>query len=201
MQARVVLHLHTNHSPDSSRSVASLIKQCQTLGYQALAITDHDTMAGAREAERLRPEPLVIIPGIEVTTTAGHVLGLFLTRAPAEQRWPAVAHEIREQGGLVVIVHPLRPSNGMSEADIVNHRDVIDGLEVWNPSNSPEGNEAGVRLAAEHHLIRSAGADDHDGARLGRAELIFEVPELTLSALKTVFQSGHGRVMMDGEEI
>ncbi len=47
-----------------------------------IAITDHDTIAGALEAQQSRGAPLPrveIIVGEEVSTRDGHVVGLFLT--------------------------------------------------------------------------------------------------------------------------
>ena len=44
------LHLHTSYSfQEGASSVGELVGQAARLGYQALAITDHDNLCGAVE--------------------------------------------------------------------------------------------------------------------------------------------------------
>ena len=43
-------HLHTLHS-DGQDSVASMFEACKAAGYDAVALTDHNTVSGLPEAE------------------------------------------------------------------------------------------------------------------------------------------------------
>ncbi len=62
------LHLHTTHS-DSSASVSKVLAYAASAGLAAVAITDHDTMAGVAEAEHLGKKlGIRVIPGVELTT-------------------------------------------------------------------------------------------------------------------------------------
>jgi hypothetical protein len=74
------LHLHTTFS-DGTDTPEKVVEAAKAVGLTAIAITDHDTMAGIAAAEG---RGLEIIPGIELTTetaeTEIHILGYFLDR-------------------------------------------------------------------------------------------------------------------------
>src|SRR6266545_3799310 len=80
----VELHSHTVFSRDGVMPLESLLGTAAAVGLDALAITDHDTMEGAIEFQRLaktRGVPLQIIVGEEKTLSDGsHLIGLFLER-------------------------------------------------------------------------------------------------------------------------
>lgn len=77
--SRIDLHLHTTHS-DGSFSPAAVLEFAKAAGVTALAITDHDIVAGIPEAieagSRLGIE---VIPGVEISSRHGeselHILG------------------------------------------------------------------------------------------------------------------------------
>lgn len=81
------LHTHTTAS-DSTVPPATLIREAQALGLEALAITDHDNLAGYDEA---LPEAgdLDLIAGIELSTKFGgksvHLLGYFFAAPPTPE--------------------------------------------------------------------------------------------------------------------
>ena len=51
------LHMHTEHSHDCSVPTAALLDHAEEIGLGAIAITDHNVFAGAREAVETRTEP------------------------------------------------------------------------------------------------------------------------------------------------
>ena len=77
----VDLHLHTDAS-DGSCTPAELLETLKEAGCTVFAVTDHDTVAGAREMAGLVPEGMRFIPGCEFSCVSGereyHVLGLGL---------------------------------------------------------------------------------------------------------------------------
>ncbi|ACL69933.1 PHP domain-containing protein [Halothermothrix orenii] len=78
----VDLHIHTNAS-DGSLSPGEVVKKAIDLGYKAIAITDHDTVAGIIPALQVaRKSSLEVIPGIEINTDIEdrelHILGYFI---------------------------------------------------------------------------------------------------------------------------
>jgi PHP domain len=108
---KVETHLHTLHS-DGQHTVAAMLEACRTAGYDAVALTDHNTLSGLAEAaaaaERLG---LILLPGVEVTTFRGHAIALGVSRVPEwrdlETRgMDALARDVHEQGGLLCVAHP-----------------------------------------------------------------------------------------------
>jgi hypothetical protein len=78
----VDLHLHTTYS-DGSYTPDELVKKAKNLGYSAIAITDHDTIAGIKKSLKAgRKHNLEVIPGVEFNTlldkTEVHILGYFI---------------------------------------------------------------------------------------------------------------------------
>lgn len=84
------LHTHSNCS-DGFLSPAALVAHAAAAGVQALALTDHDTVAGIDQAQRAASEHgLRLIPGVEISASwraqSIHVLGLWIDPASAELR-------------------------------------------------------------------------------------------------------------------
>ena len=109
---RADLHVHTNYSHDSGASLQSIIDQCLKTGINCLAVTDHNTIKGALELQRM--SPFKIIVGEEVKSSEGDIIGLFLKEGIPKNLTPReTVKAIKSQGGLVMIPHPfdrVRPS-------------------------------------------------------------------------------------------
>src|ERR1700761_9443324 len=93
----VDLHTHTNRS-DGSNSTRELLELASSLGLKALAMTDHDTLAGYDEAQpEAESRGIELICGVELTTSAGpetgtgarqrsvHLLAYFVLNPPKPQ--------------------------------------------------------------------------------------------------------------------
>lgn len=87
------LHLHTTAS-DGSLSPSALTWAAHAGGLDVIAITDHDTCAGVKEALSSKPEQLHVIPGVELSTTLDgnelHILGYFVNH-----EYPALTDHAR----------------------------------------------------------------------------------------------------------
>lgn len=72
------LHTHTVHS-DGSQTLQELASGAGRLGFDAIALTDHNTMSGLNGREDAqRDSGLMIIPGMEWTTFYGHLVTIGL---------------------------------------------------------------------------------------------------------------------------
>jgi len=76
------LHTHSTAS-DGSYAPAELVFYGKERGLSAMALTDHDTVAGLKEAlEAGRACGLEVIPGVEITAVVEdcdvHIVGLFI---------------------------------------------------------------------------------------------------------------------------
>jgi predicted metal-dependent phosphoesterase TrpH len=81
--AFVDLHAHSTAS-DGSRAPADVVREAKRIGLAAIALTDHDTVAGISEAVAMAEELGVrVVPGVELSAVEGdvetHILGLHLS--------------------------------------------------------------------------------------------------------------------------
>ena len=83
LMLRFDLHVHTNYSRDGQSTVEEILKAAKAKGLDGVAITDHNTTAGARYAlevcDRVAPG-LLVIPGEEISTRSGHLIVLGITK-------------------------------------------------------------------------------------------------------------------------
>jgi predicted metal-dependent phosphoesterase TrpH len=82
MNNKVDLHTHTTAS-DGMNTPAENVKMAKELGLKAIAVTDHDTVAGVKEALRAGEEfGILVVPGVEISTVMKgqdiHILGYFV---------------------------------------------------------------------------------------------------------------------------
>jgi predicted metal-dependent phosphoesterase TrpH len=159
------LHMHTDHSHDCAVPVADLLDYAEAQGLGAIAITDHNVFAGAQEAVQLaRRRDLVVIPGEEIKTEKGEVIGLFLDEE-IERGLPMAdtIAAIREQGGVVYLPHPFDRLHTIPDAPTLHrHLPEIDVFEVYNARLLFEGfNDEALRYARKYNLTMGAGSDAH----------------------------------------
>ena len=87
------LHVHSNKS-DGTLSPALLAAHAAERGLKAIALTDHDCVAGIKEANAAAKKllvdgaPLRIVPGVEISADYKnrdiHILGLFIDTENSE---------------------------------------------------------------------------------------------------------------------
>ena len=103
-----VVHVHTTFS-DGGGTPDEVILAAKAAGAQYVVITDHNNL-DAKPFEGYRDGVLVIV-GSELSTTAGHLLGLGL--ADPTYRFSGDARDgledIRDLGGFALAAHPLSP--------------------------------------------------------------------------------------------
>ena len=103
------LHIHTIHSYDGTTSVPTILKHVtDRTNLDVIAITDHDTMSGVKEALDLGPiYGIDVIPGCEVSTSEGHLLALFIDKNPPSGRSLVdTVLMIADRGGICIAAHP-----------------------------------------------------------------------------------------------
>lgn len=163
VRLKTVIHVHTAYSYDSNRSIGDLVQTAVRQGVDCVAVTDHNEIRGALEA---RDQGAVrVIIGEEISSTDGHILGLFLEqRVPPGLSGRATAERIKTQGGLVLAPHPGARlcANSISLATVGRLRPWIDAIEVCNSQNPLFWEDARARRYCERHgLTPYVGADAH----------------------------------------
>ncbi|HEU5315769.1 MAG TPA: PHP domain-containing protein [Chloroflexota bacterium] len=181
MVFRADLHSHTGHSKDSLLPADALLRAAAARGMNALAVTDHDSLGGAEQAMALaerQPERfggIRVIPGSEIRTREGEIIGLFLRRnIPRGLSPEETIAAIREQAGLVIVPHPLDRLRGSRLTEVALHRvaHLVDSVEGLNARTTfPGDNLRAQRFAREHGLCMTAGSDAHVAREAGTAYL------------------------------
>jgi predicted metal-dependent phosphoesterase TrpH len=186
------LHMHTEHSHDCAVPVDALLDYAEAQGLGAIAITDHNVFSGALEAVELaRRRKLVVIPGEEVKTESGEVIGLFLEQEiPRGMSMGETIAAIREQNGVVYLPHPFDRLHTIADAGTLHrHLAEIDVFEVYNARLLFEGfNDEALRFARKYNLTMGAGSDAHvlQGVGTGLVRMrAFETPEEFLISLRS----------------
>lgn len=179
--SRADIHMHTNLG-DGWASPARVVEEATRQGLHLIAITDHDHIEGAKRVEELiaqQNSPLQMITGVEVSTRQGHLIGLFVKKAPKAMRPVEESIEdIQAQGGLVIVPHPLGrlvPSLSRAKIDaLLNKGYTIDGIEMYNPSPANASMRSAVRVANQQWgFAETGGSDAHFWQHIGSAYTLF----------------------------
>jgi predicted metal-dependent phosphoesterase TrpH len=171
------LHVHTRYSKDCQTPLDKIIKRCLEVGINCLAITDHNTAAGALEMQKIAPFKVIVAE--EILTTRGEIIGMFLKETISSGLSPReTIDRIRSQGGLVDIPHPLEKLRGSSLMDDAMEEIAadIDLMEVLNSRSPRHANSNKARdFAARHGIPGGAGSDAHTVFEIGNAYI--EIPD------------------------
>jgi 3',5'-nucleoside bisphosphate phosphatase len=91
------MHSHSTAS-DGTCSPAEVMRQAHAAGLDVIALTDHDTVTGQREAADALPAGLTLVPGMELSGTLdGHSVHLLAYLFdPADEELAAECARIRE---------------------------------------------------------------------------------------------------------
>jgi hypothetical protein len=169
----VELHSHSDLSYDGRDPVELLLEQAEAVGLDALAITDHDEIDASLEAAAMADEyGLVGIPGMEVSSAAGHVLALGVeTLIPAGLSYDETLGRIRSQDGIAVVPHPFQSSrHGVAAHISLDQLADADAIEVYNSRLfTGRANRQAERFAEERGIPMTAGSDAHIAEMVGQA--------------------------------
>ena len=194
----VELHTHSSLSHDGRDPVELLLEQAQSVGLDALAVTDHDELDASRRAVELAPEyGLVGIPGMEVTSAAGHVLALGIAEAiPPGLSFGETLDRIRDQGGLAVVPHPFQESrHGVLDKISKDELATADAIEVYNSRLfTGRSNRQAERFARRRGLPMTAGSDAHIAEMVGQAVTTVDATERSVDAILDAIRAGHTTV-------
>ena len=171
---KIDLHLHTSEDPQDRipHSALELIDRAAALGYDALAITLHDSqLTDTRAFAHARERGLTLIPGIERTIRGKHVLLLTFPAADvhAAKTFDDVRRLKSRGDGLVVAPHPFFPSPSCLGRLLDDYADAFDAVEwsyFW--SRQVDFNSRASQWAQSHDKPVVGNSDLHDLRQLGR---------------------------------
>ncbi|MFP4188475.1 MAG: CehA/McbA family metallohydrolase [Halobacteriales archaeon] len=198
---RIDPHVHSEESYDGKEPVEIILEHAADIGLDGVVITDHDEIdASLRAAETASEYGLVGVPGVEVSTSHGHLLALGVEeKPPKRQPFADTVERVRELGGVAVVPHPFQVTrHGVKKKRIVD----CDGIEVYNAwLFTGYRNRRARAFAYRHGYPRLGGSDAHSITTLGRAYTEIEVDRerdnVTADDVVTAVKNGdtaiHGR--------
>lgn len=163
------LHIHSIYSHDATTTVRAILKQAADVGLDVIAITDHDEVRGSLEAQQLAPQyGIEVIPGVEVSTSEGHLLALFInTQPPAEKTLVETLIHIGKQGGMAIVPHPFNGLPGSLSMETVvsalanpRAKVALKGIETHN-MGTQNFDKVAQKLSVFLPLAKIAASDAH----------------------------------------
>jgi predicted metal-dependent phosphoesterase TrpH len=196
------LHLHTFYSSDGCASPEAMITAAKCCGLSGIAVTDHNTCeavehlrrTGLINAEGTAVDGFLIIPGVEVSTTEGHLLCLGTTLPQMKGRSAlAVVSAIHERGGIAIAPHPFDKFRSGIREEILDQLP-LDALETFNAAVSIRSfNEKAAEYAARRGLAATSASDAHHASAAGICSTTYDLPELSLASLLAAIPQGGER--------
>jgi predicted metal-dependent phosphoesterase TrpH len=164
LKLKLDLHVHTSRSSDAFTSPKLLPTICRDRGLDGLAITDHNVLSLDQSEE------LVVVPGIEISTRDGHVIGLGLSEViPRGLSADETIRRIRDQKGVSIIPHPYDLFRSSVRPHLLTVRP--DAIEVINSSSflHTVAWKRARKFAEKENYPMTAGSDSHIAQTIGRA--------------------------------
>lgn len=172
-------HVHTKHSIEPPmlgifrttplHSVEQLINHAIKTKLDVVAVTDHDTIKGAKIGEKLAKkvkDKLILIKGEEISTKDGHLIGLGLEEAIK----PGLSVEesidlIKKQGGIAIAPHPFT-AFGLGKKILNLKLDGIETKNLWAMFLNQNGKAK--RYATQMNLAKIGSSDAHSLSAVGK---------------------------------
>ncbi|MFA5332957.1 MAG: PHP domain-containing protein [Candidatus Nanoarchaeia archaeon] len=177
------LHTHTIAS-DGENDYNQVIKEAVRLGFDFIAITDHDTISPTLSVLCPLDKRILCIVGEEVSTLEGHVLALGITKVIAKG---LSANEtirlIHEQDGLAIAAHP-GINLGVTQ-DLLILLD-FDAVEC-NSALMPEDQQMGCN----NSYVKVYDSDAHSLEMLSTSANNCSLMNLTWESIKESIKSGN----------
>lgn len=185
---RADLHVHTTYSSDSIISPKDLVFYSKRRGLNAVAVTDHNYLAGAYKIAQ--ETDFLIIPGMEVSSADGHIVALNISEPiPRGLSASETVKRIHKAGGIAIACHPYVYFKGCLRENVSND---FDAIETINARAFPF--KRSVRKAEEaaqrFGLSRIGGTDAHYGPQIGCGYTEINAEEPTLDAIARAIVEG-----------
>ena len=192
---KMEFHCHTIYSKDSLTRPRDLVAACRRKGIDRVVVTDHNTIAGARAAQALDPERVIV--GEEIMTNRGEILAAFVREEIPPGLTPKeTIRRLKDQGAFISVSHPFDTlrKGGWKEPDLLEILPEVDAIEVYNSRcMNPRFNRQARQFAEKHNLAGTVGSDAHVTFELGRSVMLlgpFEGPD----ELRRIIRSGTSKV-------
>lgn len=163
---RFDLHIHSNHSSDSGLAVDDILRKAVEKRLDGITICDHNTITGNYHARKRVKElglPLLVLPGVEVSTTQGHLIILGARdNIPPDLTPQDTIRIARQKGGIIIAAHPfkVRSLGNVEGLD-------VDAIETFNSRCIFGENKKAEKMALRLGKAQVGGSDSHMLATIG----------------------------------
>lgn len=192
---RVDFHVHSDCGEGVS-SRTELARAARRAGLDAIAITDRDYCTPVPREEH----GVLMIPGCEVTTLGGSVVGVFIERPldlvrlrkdglPTPEE---AAAEIRRCGGLAIF-STMTAGDSSDLPKYTMRPDAVETVNARSALSSPQESDLPHRLAAQFACAQVGCSDAHAAQELGNAYTEISCRRRRLPFLKEALALGHCR--------
>lgn len=194
---RLDLHNHTRYSPDSRVRPADLVAAAKKAGLDGLAITDHNAVGGLQQAEDAAGPGFLVVPGIEISTAAGHVLAYGIREVvPRDLSVAETVRRVTALGGVTVAAHPYRFWSGIGGAALSEAP--FPAYETANARTLRRGNAHAKARAQNAKVGQTGGSDSHFLDEIARATTVLGA---SVSSADDVLQEiAQGRTRSEGRD-
>jgi predicted metal-dependent phosphoesterase TrpH len=184
------LHVHTNFSRDGESRVEEILRRAEQVGLDAIAITDHDTIEGVLYARKLH-SPVLVIPGIEVSTRQGHILVLGIdVPLPSRRDVLETITEARAHGGLVILPHPYHMWRHGVARKMKGSIRAVDAVEAFNSRYIVGTANRKAALMARRYQKPCVGGSDAHHARFVGFGVTYIDAEPTVDSILSAIREG-----------
>jgi len=182
------LHIHScysngyfkNFPPWVASTPKEILEKAKKNGLKVIAIADHDSLEGSREAEKIAGDfGIIVIPACEITSADGHILAYGIKKEiPKKLSAEKTIQLIHAQKGLAVAAHPFhkrpRIANGIGVGNLL-FKLPFDGVEVANAGLSPKCNRIALTKSKKNsrRLAFIGGSDSHVLDFVGYGRTVF----------------------------
>jgi predicted metal-dependent phosphoesterase TrpH len=193
IQLKLDLHVHSMYSDDAIGTPKEIMKSIQQKGLDGFALTDHNTVNGALKAAKdLTTNDFLIIPGIEISTKDGHLLGLDVdTAIPRGLPVHETVDLIYENGGIPIVPHLYRNMSGIKKEKLMPIHNHLDAIEVYNGCSQPKTNNRTGKVAKQLNLGGTGGSDSHMPQYAGYAYTTIDTVELSIDTVLSEIKKGN----------
>lgn len=177
------LHIHSKYSSykklaplankfkilDSVTSPEEIITWVKRKGIKVFSVTDHDSLEVVQKIYPLaEKEKLLFIPGVEITSSHGHLLAYGIKTIPRSNDPEKIIEHVHKEKGIAVCAHPFDFKHRW-HGRILKYE--FDAIEVYNAGAL--GDKKALRFAKRYDYPVVAGSDAHTPWSIGGAVTFF----------------------------
>jgi len=183
------LHIHSNLS-DGRDDPEKILRRARELDLEAISITDHDTFRAHLNGRKVE---ILLIPGIEITSSKGHIV--VLCEKPESRLEVLKGSEpeeiIEEAESLNCLPFPSHPFDPFRKS----LGKALDGLklkaiEVFNPRAPNFANSKALKYSQMNGIAGLANSDSHLINSIGSSYSFIDVNELTAGEIIDAIAKG-----------